>query len=227
MNLSVFVINLDERVDRWENVLYQQSRHDFLRITRISGIKAQRTPNLLTSPAVAACWESHCKVLQEFLNSDKDFALVLEDDFSINLVNIRARINEAIDSGLDFIQIGFLNTTLKESIYVKVENFYDSLIRLYGFFEKILTAKPSSKKALVRERANLTWRFVMCDIRPGAHAYIVNRQAAKYLLQVNKPIFLSTDDLYMSLGPMRYIRMARLRKSCIGQINTKSSINPR
>lgn len=227
MNLSVFVINLDERVDRWKNVLHQQSLHDLQEITRISGVEAQNASNFLTSPAVGACWESHCKALREFLESDKDFALVLEDDFRIDCPDIHKRIRAALDSGLDFIQIGFLKTTIKESYYVMVENIYDSLIRIYGYLERKLTSTPSSKKALVRERAELSREFVMCDVRPGAHAYIVSKEAAKYLLQVNQPTFLSTDDLYMSLGPMRSIKMARFRKSCVGQTNSKSSINPR
>jgi GR25 family glycosyltransferase involved in LPS biosynthesis len=227
MKLSVFAINLDERVDRWQNVLNEQSIHLINPIVRISAIEARNASMSLTKPAVAACWESHRKTLREFLKTKSDYALILEDDFTIESRDIHELLHESMNSTLDFIQIGFLNTTLKESIYIRMENLYDCIIRIYGYIERKVSSSSRSRKALVRERVGLSRKFVLCDVRPGAHAYLVNRVAAQYLSQVNYPTFLSTDDLYMALGPMRAIRMARLRISSVGQIKSKSSINPR
>lgn len=196
-------------------------------IVRISAIEARNVSSFLTKPAVAACWESHCKTLREFLKTKSDYALILEDDFRIDSRDIHELLRESMNSSLDFIQIGFLNTTLKESIYVRIENLYDRIIRIFGHIERKVTSSSVSRKVLVRERVGLSRKFVLCDVRPGAHAYLVNRLAAQYLLQVNYPTFLSTDDLYMALGPMRAIRMARLRTSSVGQIKSQSSINPR
>lgn len=227
MHPIVFVINLDSRPDRWENVSNQTNHHSLTGIIRISATETPEFEDYLTTRPVAACWESHHKALKEFLKSPSEYALILEDDFRIDERNIEKVIDDALESGLDFIQLGFLRTTFKESVYIFIENLYDRSVRLYGYLERIFASTSDSKKELVRERIGLTSKFVISDIRPGAHAYLVNKKAARHLVQLNKPVFLSTDDLYMALGSMRIIRMARLRKSSIGQIKSTSSINPR
>jgi GR25 family glycosyltransferase involved in LPS biosynthesis len=226
MTWSIFIINLNDRVDRWQHSLIQLEKLGWS-ANRVQAIENPAGTKFFTKPAVASCWLSHKKALSEFLLTESTHALILEDDFEVGVALNENDFQSFMNSDLDFIQIGFLYTTLLERIYIKLENFYDLAIRMYGFFEKVLWSKGVSGKLLIRERLSLPQDFVFADIRPGAHCYFLNREAATYLISVNEPIFLSTDDLYMSLGKMRYVRMARLRKSKVSQTNSQSSINPR
>jgi GR25 family glycosyltransferase involved in LPS biosynthesis len=220
------VINLDDRIDRWEHSEKEVAK-SLLPPIRVKAIEARSIVPQFTSAPVAACWFSHKEAINEFLKTESLYALILEDDFEFKCRVIDQVIVHATESNLDFIQLGFLKTTFKESLKIQIENTYDLLIRIYGVFERLFLKSETSKKLLVRERKGLSWRYVMYDIRPGAHGYMLNRNAARYILSLNDPVFLSTDDLYKSLGNMRYIRMARLRKSLIRQKVFRSSINPR
>lgn len=225
MDLSVFLINLDTRPDRLEQALDQMDLFNIKKYYRITGIDKPTNDRYFTRKPVAACWESHRNALLNFLETTSSHALIFEDDFKIKKRSVMTTLKMVCNTDLDFIQIGFLKTTFKERIYIRVENVYDLLVRLYGALERISKGRKVSNKLLVMERNSLPLSFVMTDIRPGAHAYIVNRSCAEYLIQLNSPIFLSTDDLYMALAPMKYIRMARLRKSIVGQSGSTSSIN--
>ena len=225
MTLSVFLINLDTRPDRLEQALLQIEEAKLKNVHRIRGTENPSNSHYFTRKPVAACWESHRNALVSFLKTDSSHALILEDDFRITNQNKLKSLDLACKEDLDFIQIGFLKTTLKEATYIFIENTYDLLIRMYGVLEKFTTKRIQSNKQLVSERKSLPLSIVISDIRPGAHAYIVNRKCAEYLIQLNSPIFLSTDDLYMALGPMRYIRMARFRRSIVEQSGSFSSIN--
>jgi GR25 family glycosyltransferase involved in LPS biosynthesis len=222
----VFVINLENRRDRWEHV-EKELRRLQLSAARIDAVSVPSNTEYFTKPNVAACWESHKKALRTFLDSGDSFALILEDDFKFNSQYWDRNITELLDKKIDFLQIGFLYTSLREFAYIKMENTFDLAVRTYGVIEEVLRKKSKSEKNLVNERKGLPYKIILSDIRPGAHAYIVNRRAAEYLLVLNTPTFLSTDDLFMALGPMRHIRMGRLRKTIVDQIQSISSINPR
>lgn len=220
------MINLNNRTDRWQTSSVQLDKLGW-QGQRVEAIDSPADSKIFTNPAVASCWLSHKKALNEFLLTKDTHALILEDDFEVKGNFNETEIQKLTDCDLDFIQLGFLYTTILERIYIKAENIYDLLIRLYGLLEKGIKNKKVSRKLLVQERQSLPFGLVFADIRPGAHSYILNRKAATFLISVNEPIFLSTDDLYMSLGHMRYLRMARFRKSKVGQTNSASSINPR
>lgn len=224
MSYSVFVINLDARKDRWKDAISQENKLP-CGISRIEAVTPSEVSfRYFTSANVAACWTSHRRAMEEMLVGGFDFALILEDDFEIVGKKLAYDINAFITSGIDFLQIGFLKTSLLERAYIFLENCYDSLIRSYGILEYWILRNTNSRKKLVTERRKLKWAYVLNDIRPGGHAYIVNRKAAEYFLEVNDPIFLSADDLFMAAGPMRSIKMARLRKSVVGQSGSTSSI---
>jgi GR25 family glycosyltransferase involved in LPS biosynthesis len=224
MAFSIFVINLEDRVDRWQDCMAQTHKVDFP-LRRVDAVKPQEVKSeIFTTPNIAACWESHRKAMLQLLESRDDFALILEDDFFISNRTLNFDVEEFRNTGLDFLQIGFLKTTWREAIYIVVENLHDRFVRLYGRMELIFFRSPASRKILVRERVGLGSNFVFADVRPGAHAYIINREGALYFTQLNKPIFLSTDDLFMATAPMRRIRMARLRKSVVSQSGSASSI---
>jgi GR25 family glycosyltransferase involved in LPS biosynthesis len=194
---------------------------------RIDAVSVPPNNKYFTKLNVAACWESHKKALRAFLDSGEPFALILEDDFKFLNQYQDRNLTDLLEAKIDFLQIGFLYTSLREYAYIKMENTFDLAVRIYGVLEEVLKRKSKSEKNLVNERKGLPYKIILSDIRPGAHAYIVNRRAAEYLLVLNTPTFLSTDDLFMALGPMRHIRMGRLRKTIVDQIQSISSINPR
>ena len=229
MSYLALVINLTDRHDRWKSSVAEAASVG-IPIQRVEACTpADVTSDIYTLPNVAACWVSHRRAIQTFLDSHANYALILEDDFQIESRDIIKLIQKSIDTDLDFIQLGFLKTTQKETLNIFIENCYDTLIRIYSVFEHLLLriGLKHNHKNLTIERKGLPNKYIFADIRPGAHAYLLNRKAASYMITINDPIFLSTDDLYMSIAPMRFIRMARCRRSAIRQTNSVSSINPR
>jgi len=224
MQPSVFVINLSNLEDRWSECK-RESKKWGIELTRITAVDSNHVTSVhFTTKNIAACWESHKLAMSHLLSSNADYALILEDDFEILNPELLLLLDDFRHTGLDFLQVGFLTTSIREGFYIVIENCYDYFIRIYGIAENLFTKSRVSAKKLVRERKNLNRRFVLSDIRPGAHAYLLNRNAAKYFFQVNNPIFLSADDVFMAAGPMRSIKMARLRKSIVSQSGSVSSI---
>lgn len=77
MKIDYFCINLDKRVDRWENFLQSaiQAGFDDVEIQRFSAIENQF--------GALGCAQSHLIILTSFLiHSDSDFLCIFEDDFS-------------------------------------------------------------------------------------------------------------------------------------------------
>lgn len=194
-------------------------------IKRVAAIDSEHIQSkYFTSAPVAACWESHLRAMSMFLSTTESHTVILEDDFKFEDKNLQSLLIRMKNSDLNFLQVGFLATTYRETIYINMENIYDLFVRFYGWLEYKFTSRTTSNKQLVNERNSLPLRYVFSDIRPGAHAYIIDREAARYFVQINQPIFLSTDDCFMAAGPMRSIRMARLRKSAFSQSGSPSSI---
>ena len=81
--LPVYVINLDERTDRWEAILDNLKQLGVVG-ERISAIDAKRLEGTSASWSIdrgaVACAFSHGKALRRFLESNGPAALVLEDD---------------------------------------------------------------------------------------------------------------------------------------------------
>ena len=229
--MKAYVINLLDRTDRWHSVLLQSSKlnMEVIRIEAKSGKDFQGEADELVLPSIRAIWESHKIALHRFLQTEEDQALILEDDFHLSK-NFSRKI-ESIESekSYDFIQLGFLKINTKESLEILYSNFYDFFLKLiekitkkYGrLFPKI------SQKVFIGRQNNVSWGYVIDDVRSGAQAYVVSRRFAEAMLRVNDPVFLSTDLLYISFSQMRTLRMARLRKSIVGQNKMKSSVQSR
>jgi glycosyl transferase family 25 len=94
-NLAAFVINLDHSVDRLQAIECSAKKID-LRITRVPAIYG-KSINITAEPTIDAkgyalfhgkeislnevgCYLSHLKALKCFLDSDAEFAIILEDD---------------------------------------------------------------------------------------------------------------------------------------------------
>ena len=228
--MRAYVINLDSRPDRWSSVVSAESRLgvEILRVPAISSDQIPESSGSFVTPTVNACWLSHQKAAQLFLASSEDYGLILEDDFLLEANFTLEHLKNAEANGLDFLQLGFLKTSLGESISIALQNAWDLCLRALGdISSRVRPLKHFGEKVLVRERSGIRRNLIVNDIRAGAHAYVVSRKFAEFMTQINQPTALSTDALFISLGPMRTLRMARLRSSIVGQSDSPTSITSR
>ena len=68
-----FYINLEKRKDRRDNIETQFNKLNLVGVTRFNATTGLQSPQL-------NCNKSHYTVFEEFLKTDKDVLLVLEDD---------------------------------------------------------------------------------------------------------------------------------------------------
>jgi GR25 family glycosyltransferase involved in LPS biosynthesis len=223
--MEAYIINLDERRDRWENCLAELNKCN-LNPNRISAL----TPSLVDSETeqfasldIIAIWKSHQNAMRVFLNSDLEYALILEDDFSLKIKDFNHLSSQFKKYELDFLQIGFLLPFITDYLNYKIENLQDVIFKLLSHLKfGSITSKHS-----INEQRSIPVDIVLNGIRAGGHAYIINRRFAKACLSMNTPTFLSTDGLFMALGVARNFRMARLRRSKVSQTNSPTSVTKR
>ena len=227
--MKAYVINLGDRTDRWESVLYQ-SRFVPYEINRFDASKSSEfveSAGLLPA-AVLACFDSHRRLLADFLETDHKYALVLEDDFIVGKEIREKDFENLVSMGFDFLQIGFLRTTFFQGISILNKNYFDLFYkccaRISNFPLPSAIGNHLKSKKLIVEQSNVSWPVVLHDVRPGTHAYLISRKLASAIQVINSPSFLSADGLYIALGPLRSFKMGRLRKSLISQSQSPSSI---
>ena len=223
------VINLDARRDRWAECQDELTKLGW-QSHRTSGISAEdlapRGRKYLT-PTVLACLHSHLKALEFFVESDQEFCMILEDDFKLSsrkFPNFESfsRVNK-----LDFLQVGYLKTSIMERFLILYFNYRSVLIWILSKIVSRLSPKNKRflEKTLVKESLSYSPSLVPADIRPGAHAYIVSRNFAIEVSKILRgPEFLSADAFYIALGGMRAFRMARTKKVYFTQRKSLSSI---
>jgi GR25 family glycosyltransferase involved in LPS biosynthesis len=181
------------------------------------------------APGVAATWKSHQKAMSAFLESEDQYALILEDDFLVTKSWSLDLLNSALSTNPDFFQLGFLKTGPVDRFNLKLCNFQDSflksLLRFTHFSSQI--AKNFGHRLLVSEQIGLAWNVVPNNIRAGGQAYVVSRQFAQAAQHMNTPAFTSADGMFMTLGDVRSFRMFRFRKSIINQTDSVTSVQQR
>ena len=226
--LTLYVINLENRPDRWQSVL-EQSRILGFEPRRIaaSDSVAECHHNSLLSPAASACWESHLIALQKFIDSEAESCLIAEDDFLvINLQRFKKQLAALNCSNWDYVQLGFLSTGLRDRIQRYMTNFEFALIKLVTSSSIIWPKKRRllEGKLRVRRSIGVPLAYVPDDIRAGAHFYYINRSMALKLIGCNMPPFVTADGFFMSLAWIKRFRMMRVRRTAIIQSNSPSSI---
>ncbi len=227
-SLGVYVINLQSRPDR----LLQISEKLASVNVPFSRVEAC-TPNGLTSdylsPSVHAIFESHMAVMRVFLESNSNFALILEDDASIDgALNFEKYVLE-MQEGIDFLQIGFLTNDLVD----KFEIAYFNTKRRFSMaiYNAIRSISPMAKmtislgqRLVIQDHLRFSRGCVASNIQAGAHAYFISRRFAQGVLAISNIPFLAVDDLYMALGRMRTFTMLRLTSSIVGQGDFTSDV---
>ncbi len=225
---EAFIINLSRRPDRKDSALRELSKigmnHQVIPAIDAS---SEQDSQFLTSDFVTkyveACWLSHRKAISSFLDSKSQFGLIVEDDLVLS-PNVGESILKVLannESEIDFLQIGFLSFgRIDHAVLRKAEknNRFNVLlwmlkdVRALKFLSLPTRARVKEAEiAISMRRKRLD--IVPNQIRPGAHCYLINRKFANAMMEINKPVFFSTDQLYMSLGEMRIFKMARLARS--------------
>ena len=179
-NFKVYVINLKKETKRRENIineLKKQNLIDFEIIEAINGEKIEKsnldqlisknnkfinpTNTHMNVPEIC-CALSHINVYKKFLQTDKEYALIFEDDAVF----------------LDEFSEKLQNFVLKNFKYKKQ---IILLSELWQFFKKPLDVEDD---------------YEIVDVRNAvlAHAYFINREAAKSLIAFNYPVKTMPDN---------------------------------
>lgn len=228
MGIPIYLINLEDRKDRLlqSTEIARKFDFEFCRIDAISKSLLTEEDFKFASPEVVAAFRSHQKAFECFLDSDNEYALILEDDFKPRK-RFSIPDSKFLESlNVDVFQLGYLHTSKIESINILLVGTRSISLRLFRLFFKRTTfgAAIINRKKLLSELSGIPWKIVPADFRPGAHAYVVSRHAAKTLLEINSPVVLSIDELFKSLSVMRTLRIKRFMFSCVAQNNSPSSI---
>ena len=229
VHMKAYVINLNSRTDRWDSV-EKQSQALGIPLIRVDAISKHEVPaEPFVTSAVAAAWYSHKKAMSSFLATEDKYALILEDDFVLRSRWSNFDFSKYQSLDIDFLQIGYLVTTPLDLLEMKIKGSADLFLKILTWVSHTRVIKKTNlrKKVLIREQSDLPFHLVASDIRPGAHAYIVSRSFALAMQQINSPVILSTDALYIALGWMRSFRFVRLRRSVVSQSDSITSIDER
>lgn len=120
---KIYYINLDHRVDRKDHIEKMLKDADLLGITeRIPAIYNKSIPH-------AGCVLSHILTLENFIKTDKQYCLILEDDFSAyNINTLKNDINNIFIDNIDFdiIQLSGNHKKLDNCEYSYLKKVIDS-----------------------------------------------------------------------------------------------------
>lgn len=111
------------------------------------------------------CYLSHRKIWQLFLNSDREYAVVLEDDMELTA---------------DFLESVVKSTSLKTRA---------DLIRLHGIYKRKLNKLEGFQIGQTDY-----WLCDVYKQPAGTGAYIIFREAAMRLLETTQEIYAAIDD---------------------------------
>jgi glycosyl transferase family 25 len=167
-NLQVYVINLDHRTDRLEEITKELD---------IMGLKFKRFPAIKTSPGIIGCGLSHLAVLKEARELGLKEVLIFEDDFTFS--ESKEHCWKTVEEFLknetyDVVMFGYnmqksspykpgLLKVLEAqtaSAYIVNHRFYDKLINL---FEEAMPLLQSTGKHWVYANDEV-WK----KLQPGA-----------------------------------------------------------
>ena len=174
---KIFVINLKERDDRWEQI-----RLDFLdtqlELTRWNAINGKKLTdkefaNLTTStcknicsPSMVGCWLSHYTLWKHIVNNKISRALILEDD-AYPLKNFKKQLLKLwkqIPQDWDMVYLG-----------------------CYGSCENTTAINMCLKMVHTQENVYINKNVIRPGFPIGAHAYMLSLKGAKKL--INHPAF--------------------------------------
>lgn len=227
MNFGTYLINLDHREDRLAQAQAELAAAK-LSYTRVSAVTQNPSiDSAFLTPSVYACWQSHLKTYALFLESNHEYALIVEDDLEIRTgAKFDNYVTVAKDLNLDLLQIGFLLPGLFNRIrwmYEEIEKYMFFCISVMSRFKPFMNLKGRMR---VEEAFSFKLGLTKASFMPGTHAYIIGRKLAQAILEEN-PRVLSADEFFISLAKMRSFQIARLSLSVVSQNDSEPSITSR
>jgi GR25 family glycosyltransferase involved in LPS biosynthesis len=241
MSLGYFVINLKSRSDRLSSFLSQFSGLDFTPEV-VDAVDAKNLESSHLSPnVVAACWLSHQKVSQSFLNSSYTHAMVFEDDACIDstAIDILKHLSSSDLSSIDVLQLGYLtfNGELADRSNYRLDQFLSNIeytvaqvLHTFGFV-RLLSNKSifhnGWQSVKLKREVGLKLNCIADVFEWGTHAFIISRKAAVIISNFNNPVVLPADLAMMEVSRFPEMRSWKLAKSIIPQSDSPSSIPQR
>ena len=95
--------------------------------------------------------------------------------------------------------------------------FHDRVLRLLSRVDNVISRVDSSN---FLGKSN---HLQQGNFQAGAHAYLVNRATAKFLISINSPCFLATDLLYIALARAENLKFIRVTTSLVDQNDNLTS----
>lgn len=223
--VSAYLINLESEESR-RRVSHESWPFPEIELIVVNAIDQMSLNPTYVTRGVAAIWESHKKAMVEFLCSEEEYAIILEDDFQFKNVNrFQNAMNEALRNQVDFLQFGFLITGLDILLAKYLKNCEYRVFRISGMFLSAIGVKTSRLRYM--EAARYPRCFIPFQVLPGAHAYLISRRLAKAIVDSTNEQMLAADNFFMSLAPMRTFKIVRASQSTIGQRKIPSTITSR
>ena len=227
MKFGIFLINLDDRKDRLDSSTKQLNEMD-LQFVRVSAVpSADVEVSIFLTDPVLACWKSHIKTYSILIESEVEYALILEDDFLIKNPKKFSRFLQSLETeSSDLLQIGFLLPGVFSRLRWIFEELEKVIFYSLGVVSRIIGLKSLSNRLRVAEASSASVRYTQSSFLPGTHAYLINRKMASALVSLDSPQF-SADEFFIALSKMRSFKMARLWRSLVTQSNSAPSISHR
>lgn len=178
MNIKCYLINLDKASERLEYVMRSFGEISFT-IERVSGVLGTglelpiaeysklgyaAAHGKRTNTSEIGCYLSHIKALKQFMGTDNDYAIILEDDVELR-GDLELIIKQLTGCSLDW-----------------------DIVRLAG--------RRKTQSLPVRQLFLDTQLHVDFSRQTGAGAYLVNRKAARRMINQMLPMYLPYDHAF-------------------------------
>lgn len=144
-----------------------------------------------------ACSLSHIKALKTFLEDDKqDYALILEDDVEVSNLDVwpQAVVCLPHKNKWDVLYLGYQNKNHIMPLPVLIKWRF-----IYPVLNFLKIKKYNLKKIRLTFDRLYNKHWMQLGAHNGAYAYLVNKNAAKKIIEYNTPLFVQADVVLMDL----------------------------
>lgn len=159
-------------------------------------ISKKRLGYALTKNEIA-CSLSHIKALKSFLEDDKqDYALILEDDIEISNLDVwpQAVVCLPHKNKWDVLYLGYQNKNHIMPLPVLVKWRF-----IYPVLNFLKIKRYNLKKIRLTFDRLYNKHWIQLGAHNGAYAYLVNKNAAKKIIEYNTPLSVQADVVLMDL----------------------------
>lgn len=214
-NLSITVINLKRSPER--RVLMEKQLNElqlpFRLLEATDNPPSETNVTTLLSSGERGCADSHRRAQSDFLESEAELCLIMEDDLDISpgfkdaIAGILSTPPD--ERSWDYLQFDYAAVGIKGvkfwwfsfgNLFRKRKRDYLFWLSLPFFFLKGLAANIVSIYEGVRDyfyRENGRSRIVrLYRDRYLAGCYLVNKKAAKYMVEINSPLTMAADAVH-------------------------------